>query len=278
MDNTDFFARYKIFEQRIHAKYPEIKLIGSAGPDVTSNHYTDAWEFYRKEKKNNPNFVYAIDEHYYMPPQWFLEHNDFYDNYPRDIKVFAGEYAAHDPEINIAHVSKNNWKAGISEAAFLTGIERNADVVALSSYAPLFARVNYTQWAPDLIWMDENTSWGTPSYYVQKLFSKFRAESTLDLGDQIEKLRAQGIYCSAGETEDKTTIVKLVNTTENEVSIDLENEEGKALTPVKETVMCAALTDYNCAKNPMCVAPKETVECSGKIKMAPQSFIIVEIK
>ena len=278
MDNTDFFARYKIFEQRIHAKYPEIKLIGSAGPDVTSNHYTDAWEFYRKEKKNNPNFVYAIDEHYYMPPQWFLEHNDFYDNYPRDIKVFAGEYAAHDPEINIAHVSKNNWKAGISEAAFLTGIERNADVVALSSYAPLFARVNYTQWAPDLIWMDENTSWGTPSYYVQKLFSKFRAESTLDLGDQIEKLRAQGIYCSAGETEDKTTIVKLVNTTDNEVSIDLENEEGKALTPVKETVMCAALTDYNCAKNPMCVAPKETVECSGKIKMAPQSFIIVEIK
>ena len=278
MDNTDFFARYKIFEQRIHAKYPEIKLIGSAGPDVTSNHYTDAWEFYRKEKKNNPNFVYAIDEHYYMPPKWFLEHNDFYDNYPRDIKVFAGEYAAHDPEINIAHVSKNNWKAGISEAAFLTGIERNADVVALSSYAPLFARVNYTQWAPDLIWMDENTSWGTPSYYVQKLFSKFHAESTLDLGDQIEKLRAQGIYCSAGETEDKTTIVKLVNTTDNEVSIDLENEEGKALTPVKETVMCAALTDYNCAKNPMCVAPKETVECSGKIKMAPQSFIIVEIK
>ena len=278
MDNTEFFARYKIFEQRIHAKYPEIKLIGSAGPDVTSNHYTDAWEFYRKEKKNNPNFVYAIDEHYYMPPQWFLEHNDFYDNYPRDIKVFAGEYAAHDPEINIAHVSKNNWKAGISEAAFLTGIERNADVVALSSYAPLFARVNYTQWAPDLIWMDENTSWGTPSYYVQKLFSKFRAESTLDLGDQIEKLRAQGIYCSAGETEDKTTIVKLVNTTDNEVSIDLENEEGKALTPVKETVMCAALTDYNCAKKPMCVAPKETVECSSEIKMAPQSFIIVEIK
>ena len=160
----------------------------------------------------------------------------------------------------------------------MTGIERNADVVALSSYAPLFARVNYTQWAPDLIWMDENTSWGTPSYYVQKLFSKFHAESTLDLGDQIEKLRAQGIYCSAGETADKTTIVKLVNTTDNEVSIDLENEEGKALMPVKETVMCAALTDYNCAKNSMCVAPKETVECSSEIKMAPQSFIIVEIK
>ena len=92
---------------------------------------------------------------------------------------------------------------------FLTGIERNADVVALSSYAPLFARVNYTQWAPDLIWMDENTSWGTPSYYVQKLFSKFRAESTLDLGDQIEKLRAQGNFIAAqAKTEDKTTIVK----------------------------------------------------------------------
>ena len=89
---------------------------------------------------------------------------------------------------------------------------------------------------------------------------------------------AQGIYCSAGETADKTTIVKLVNTTDNEVSIDLENEEGKALMPVKETVMCAALTDYNCAKNSMCVAPKETVECSSEIKMAPQSFIIVEIK
>lgn len=278
MDNTDFFARYKIFEQRIHEKYPDIKLIGSAGPDVTSQHYTDAWEFYRREKKNNPNFVYAIDEHYYMPPQWFLDHNDFYDNYPRDIKVFAGEYAAHDPEINVAHVSKNNWKAAISEAAFLTGIERNADVVALSSYAPLFARVNYTQWAPDLIWMDESTSWGTPSYYVQKLFAQFHTKATLDMGTQIEELRAQGIYCSAGRAEDGRTIVKLVNTTDKEAVVSLEDEAGNKLSAGKQTVMCAKLTDYNCAEEPQCVVPKEIEGNGSEVTLNPQSFIIVEIK
>lgn len=277
VDNTDFFTRYKIFEKRIHEKYPTIKLIGSAGPDVTSKHYTDAWEFYRNEKKENPNFVYAIDEHYYMPPKWFLDHNDFYDNYPRDIKVFAGEYAAHDPNINIADVSKNNWGAAISEAAFLTGIERNADVVALSSYAPLFARMGYTQWAPDLIWMDEKTCWGTPSYYVQKMFSSFHADEMLDLGEQIEELRAQGIYCSAGKTSEGTVIVKLVNTTDNKVSVTLEDEEGKPLPTVKKTLMCAALTDYNCAEHPKNVVPIEAIVSGNIIEMEGQSFTIVEI-
>lgn len=277
MDHTDFFARYRIFEQRIHAVYPQIRLIGSAGPDVTSQHYTDAWAFYRSEQKKNPNFVYAIDEHYYMKPQWFLEHNDFYDNYPRDIKVFAGEYAAHDPEINIADVSKNNWKAAISEAAFLTGVERNADVVALSSYAPLFARVGYTQWAPDLIWMDESTSWGTPSYYVQQLFAQYRGAYNLDLGTQAAALREQGIYCNACRMENGDTVVKLVNTTDRAVTVSLEDETGTERTVKKMTVMQAGLSDYNCADHPQSVMPKEQACCSSEITAGAQSFVILTV-
>lgn len=126
--------------------------------------------------------------------------------------------------------------------------------------------------------MDENTSWGTPSYYVQKLFAAFHAKDTLDLGTQIEELRAQGIYCSAGEAEDGTVIVKMVNTTDNAVSISLADEKGNALTPVRETVMCAALTDYNCAEHPETVVPKEIAVNGSEVTLAPQSFVIVEIK
>ena len=107
---ADFFTRYRLFEKAIHEKYPEIKLIGSAGPDIISDHYRDAWSFYRQEGAENENFCYAVDEHYYVKPEWFYDHVDFYDEYRRDVKVFSGEYAAHpengmnNPEIGRAHV------------------------------------------------------------------------------------------------------------------------------------------------------------------------------
>src|SRR5690625_1691484 len=91
-EQLDFLCRYRQFEQVINAKYLDIKLIGSAGPDVTSKTYHDAWEFYREEAKGHPDFVYAVDEHYYQTVDWFLNNTDFYDDYPRDVKVFAGEY------------------------------------------------------------------------------------------------------------------------------------------------------------------------------------------
>ena len=112
-----------------------------------------------------------VDEHYYMSPEWFLANTARYDNYDRTgPKVFAGEYAAQSVG-SVSPENRNNWKSALAEAAFMTGLERNADVVRMASYAPLFAHVDAWQWTPDLIWFDNLRSYGTPNYYVQKLFA-----------------------------------------------------------------------------------------------------------
>ena len=177
-EKSGFFERYRLFEECIHAKYPEIRLIGSAGPDITSERYEKAWKYYHGAVKTQKNYVYAVDEHYYVEPDWFYAHTDFYDEYPRDVKVFAGEYAAHPGHTELME-QKNCLGGALAEAAFLTGVERNADVVVLASYAPLFARLGFTQWAPDMIWFDGETSYATPNYYVQKMFSCMKGTSVL---------------------------------------------------------------------------------------------------
>ena len=183
-EKSGFFERYRLFEECIHAKYPEIRLIGSAGPDITSERYEKAWKYYHGAVKTQKNYVYAVDEHYYVEPDWFYAHTDFYDEYPRDVKVFAGEYAAHPGHTELME-QKNCLGGALAEAAFLTGVERNADVVVLASYAPLFARLGFTQWAPDMIWFDGETSYATPNYYVQKMFSCMKGTSVLDtLGEE----------------------------------------------------------------------------------------------
>jgi alpha-L-arabinofuranosidase len=212
---VDFFKRYELFEQAIHERYPEIQLIGSAGPDVRTERYNLAWDYYRQAKKEN--YVYTVDEHYYMDPDWFIKNVDFYDNYPRDIKVFAGEYAAHvgwgmnRPELN-------NWKAALSEAAFLTGVERNADVVTMASYAPLFARLGYTQWSTDMIWFDGERSYGSPSYYVQKMFSTNMGTNLL----QVHHDQNEIPYSVLFDQEEQAIIIKLANVTDHDVNVTLD--------------------------------------------------------
>ena len=177
-ERVDFFRRYTLFEAALHEKYPKLKLIGSAGPDVHTERYQKAWEFYRQAAKEKENFTYAVDEHYYMPPEWFLKNTHFYDAYPRDVKVFSGEYAAHPKRLGGVR-SANTLEGALAEAAFLTGVERNADVVLMASYAPLLARVGYVQWAPDMIWFDAKTAYGTPSYHAQKLYARNMGTHTL---------------------------------------------------------------------------------------------------
>ena len=193
-EKSGFFERYRLFEECIHAKYPEIRLIGSAGPDITSERYEKAWKYYHGAVKTQKNYVYAVDEHYYVEPDWFYAHTDFYDEYPRDVKVFAGEYAAHPGHTELME-QKNCLGGALAEAAFLTGVERNADVVVLASYAPLFARLGFTQWAPDMIWFDGETSYATPNYYVQKMFSCMKGTSVLDtLGEEKKEMDILTIY------------------------------------------------------------------------------------
>jgi alpha-L-arabinofuranosidase len=166
----DYFARYRIFQSALKEKHPEIQLVTTAGPGVDDGSWKLAWDKFR-----NGTPADIVDEHYYRPPQWFLENARRYDTQDRKgPRVFAGEFAAHDGEQRRASL-----RAAIAEAAFMTGLVRNSDLVAMSSYAPLFAKAGASQWAPDLIWFDNIHVYGTPSYYVQALYGRNRADLVL---------------------------------------------------------------------------------------------------
>ncbi|KUN76880.1 alpha-L-arabinofuranosidase C-terminal domain-containing protein [Streptomyces griseoruber] len=166
----EFFARFKEFRTAIEAKYPGITVISNSGPDDAGSTFDTAWQLNRDAK------VAMVDEHYYNSPQWFLQNNDRYDSYDRSgPKVFLGEYASWG----------NAFKNGLAEAAFMTGLERNADVVELASYAPLFANEDYVQWSPDMVWFNNHASWNSANYEVQKLFMT-------NVGDRVVPSTATG--------------------------------------------------------------------------------------
>lgn len=176
----DYFDRYDVFYKALKTKHPAIQIITTAGPQASDDLFHFAWNKFRTGTPAN-----IVDEHYYRPPQWFLENVDRYDSYDRKgPKVFAGEYAAHDAN------RRNNQRSAIAEAAFLTGLWRNADVVTLAAYAPLFAKVGHAQWRPDLIWFDNTRSYGSPSYYVQAMYGQNRPDVGLSVKVAAPFLRA----------------------------------------------------------------------------------------
>ncbi|MFF0012337.1 alpha-L-arabinofuranosidase C-terminal domain-containing protein [Streptomyces sp. NPDC005374] len=167
---NEFFARFKEFRAAIQAKHPDIQVISNSGPDDSGSTFDTAWQLNKDAK------VDMVDEHYYNSPQWFLQNNDRYDSYDRSgPKVFLGEYASLG----------NTFKNGLAEAAYMTGLERNADVVKLASYAPLFANEDYVQWRPDLVWFNNHASWNSANYEVQKLFMN-------NVGDRVVPSTATG--------------------------------------------------------------------------------------
>ncbi|HEX3023265.1 MAG TPA: alpha-L-arabinofuranosidase C-terminal domain-containing protein, partial [Lachnospiraceae bacterium] len=279
-NEVDYFNRYEKFEKVIHKMYPDIKLLSSAGPNVKSETYDAAWEWVLKRQKENPNFTAGIDEHYYVSPQWFYENTDFYDSYDRSVKVFAGEYAAHVGNgMNRPDVC--TMEAALAEAAYMTGLERNADVVYLAAYAPLFARVGYTQWSPDLIWFDDKDSYATPSYYVQKMYSRHMGDYTLQskLTDDTEGLYQTVSYNESG----KEIIIKLVNANASckEIKILIDDEYK-----VKENgTMCVLKTDnlsnYNSIEDPTKVVPigeeLKNIANAFSVTLSPMSFQVVRI-
>jgi alpha-N-arabinofuranosidase len=205
--DEQYIERYKEFEKVLKSKHPEIKIISGSGPGASGRLFDYAWN---ELKKLSPAL---IDEHYYMPPDWFLKNAGRYDNYDRKgIKVFAGEYAAHGSEATESE-SRNSWYSALAEAAFMTGLERNAEVVNMASYAPLLAHVEAWQWRPDLIWFDNLNSIGTPNYYVQKIFSNYRGTQVIPVLTGGKPLTGQdSLYASA--TIDKNAgkvYIKLVN-------------------------------------------------------------------
>lgn len=164
-DIPAFRERFLLFEAAMKKNCPDIKVLGTSGVAASGRHFDSLWAFSKENK------VYGVDEHYYMGPNWFLNNNHRYDSYDRNgPKVFMGEYA-----------SQNDLLANaIAEAAFLTGAERNADIIQFACYAPLLCREKNNQWHPDLIRFDNTRIAKTASYYVQQAYGQNAGDSYLN--------------------------------------------------------------------------------------------------
>ena len=275
-----YIERYKIFSDAIRSKYPDMKLVSGTGPFSEG----ELFDYAAKELKTLKADL--VDEHYYQKPDWFFKNASRYDNYDRNsYKIFAGEFAAQ----SVATVSpdnKNTWQCALSEAAFMTGLERNADVVYMASYAPLLAHTQAWQWTPDLIWFDNLNAYGTPNYYVQKLFSTNKgthlASITLD-GKPVSG--QQNIYASA--TRDNSTsevIVKVVNAGETPAQTEIQLDAKQKYSPtVKGTMLANSdLNSVNSLEKPKNVSPIDyTLSMKGNklgLILPPQSFVVLKIK
>lgn len=273
-----YIERLAIFQKILQEKHPEIQIIASSGTDPNGERFD-----YLDEKLRDMK-VDIIDEHYYRPPAWFLSGADRYDDYDRNgPKIFAGEYASHTTRPQ--GPGRSTWEAALSEAAFLTGLERNGDVVTMASYAPLFGHVDGWQWSPDLIWVDNLNVYGTPSYHVQKLYSVNKGTDIIPvkLGDQNvvgqDSLYASAVY----DANTKELIVKFVNYNEQSVEANFLLDTKKKIkgNATKITLANADLNVVNSLEEPLRIKP-QTVQVNYKGKaikdtFPPYSFTVIKI-
>jgi alpha-N-arabinofuranosidase len=277
---TQYIERYIIFEKAIHDVYPEIKIVSGTGPSPDGNLFDYAAD---ELKKLNAQIV---DEHYYANPDWFLKNATRYDNYDRNsFKIFAGEYAAQSV-YTCSPDNQNSWKCALAEAAFMTGLERNAEVVHLCSYAPLLAHVDGWQWTPDLIWFDNLNSFGSANYYVQKLFSNNKGTLVLPMLQEMKPLTGDnGLYASASfDQHSKEIILKLVNSTSSIQPVSIKLDGAKKLAAKGKLIVLRSddLNKVNSLDEPRKISPTEQdVEIKGKtVKpiIMPYSLTIIRIK
>ncbi|HEY2971074.1 MAG TPA: alpha-L-arabinofuranosidase C-terminal domain-containing protein [Pyrinomonadaceae bacterium] len=250
-----YIERYEIFARVLKEKYPNVALVSSAGPSPDGERFDFLWGKLRELKAD------LIDEHYYMAPKWFRDNAGRYDNYPRTgPKVFAGEYAAQS--VGIASPdNRNNWECALSEAAFVTGLDRNADVVQMSSYAPLFGHLEAWQWTPNMIWFDNLRSYATPNYYVQKLFSVNRGTKILPvLVNGSTKNGQDDLFTSASLDEPAAEVIlKVVNAApaSKEIRINLGGARRVGKMAKVFVLESSDLKAENSLDNPLKVAPIE---------------------
>ena len=206
----------KPFVEVLRKVHPEIKIVGSSGPDSEGKQFDYLWPEMKRLKAD------LVDEHFYRPEKWFLEQGNRYDNYDRKgPKVFAGEYACHGKG-----KKWNHFEASLLEAAFMTGLERNADIVHMATYAPLFAHLEGWQWRPDLIWFDNLNSMKSCSYYVQQIYAMNKGTNVVPLTMEKKPISGNagqnGLFASAvWDKESNSYIVKIVNTSEKIQPIEL---------------------------------------------------------
>jgi alpha-N-arabinofuranosidase len=277
---SQYIERYALFVKAIKQKYPDIKIVTGTGPSPSGTDF----DYASKElKKLNAQIV---DEHYYANPEWFFQNATRYDSYDRNsFKIFAGEYAAQS-KFTCSPDNQSNWKCALSEAAFMTGLERNADVVYMCSYAPLFAHVDAWQWKPDLIWFDNLRSFGTASYYVQKLFSNNKGTEVLPMLREDKPLTGQnGLFASAAYDKNSNEIIlKLVNSGPKAQTPDIVFKSSEKLaSKAKMTVLKSEdLNKANSLEKPDLISPVESeIILQGKTVgqiLEQYSFTVIRIK
>jgi alpha-L-arabinofuranosidase len=249
----EYIARYKVFEKAIRSKYPEMIIVSTTGPFPEGEYFDYAMEELKELK------VDIIDEHYYKNPEWFLENADRYDSYDRSgPKIFAGEYAAQSVAI-ASPDNKNNWACALSEAAFITGLERNAEVVNLTSYAPLFAHADGWQWTPDLIWFNNLNAYGTANYYVQKMFSNNVGTHVVAMQSDGKDLIGQnGLYATASkDNKTNTIILKIVNVgDEQKVNLNLKGGDFNGVEGQLQVLSSDDMSAINSFENATLISPK----------------------
>ena len=272
----EYPERLEKFLDVMRKKHPEIKIIGSSGPDSEGDKFDYLWPEMTRLKAD------LVDEHFYRPEKWFLEQGRRYDDYDRKgPKVFAGEYACHGKG-----KKWNHFNAALLEAAFMTGLERNADVVHMATYAPLFAHVEGWQWRPDMIWFDNLESFPTCSYYVQQLYGTNKGDNVLPLtmngktvaGDPDQN----GLFASAViDKTDNTYIVKVANVSDEPQQLNLTFDGMKKATLAggKEVTLHSDVeTAENSLENPSLITPQEkAIDASGNAwstTIGPKTFAV----
>jgi alpha-L-arabinofuranosidase len=263
-----FEKRFKMIRDAVKAKYPKLRLIGTVGPFADGEDFDAGWKFARKEGLD------YVDEHYYLPPAWFWDNLRRYDSYNRsEAKVYAGEYAAHEPNRD------NTLRTAIAEAAYLTSLERNGDVVQLSSYAPLLAKQGHTQWRPDLIYFDNKSVTPSVNYYVQQLFMHNAGDRSLPFAPV-----ANGPFASSVVQDSKSgdVIVKLVTRSESPIRVLLDLSSVKGLRPsAMRTVLAGDPMAQNRFGQTPAVLPKtDAVELSpvSEVEIPPFSLTVLRFR
>lgn len=277
-----YYERLRPFVKAIKAKYPNIKLIGTSGPDSEGEMFEKGWKAMKELKAD------LVDEHFYRDEHWFLSHGLRYEGYDRKgPKVFAGEYACHGKG-----KKWNHFETSLYEAAFMTDLERNADVVDMATYAPLFAHVDGWQWRPDMIWYDNTRMFKSVSYYVQQMYACNKGTNVLPLtmnGKSVAGQEGQdGLFASAVVDKKKgEIIVKVANTSDKDqdVTLNLNGLKGSR-SATATTLQSDNMDAENTLDNPNQIRPVETTAtCVNKKnmtvlndKLPAKSFRMYKIK
>jgi len=266
---TDLFEeRYTMIVKAMKEKYPEITVIGTVGPAAEGTDYEEGWELAHKLD------IPMVDEHYYQPVGWFINNQDYYDRYDRSkSKVYLGEYAAFLPG------RPNNIETALAEALYLTALERNGDVVSMTSYAPMLAKENHTQWNPDLIYFNNTEVKPTVGYYTQQLYGQNAGDvylpSDVVLKDASLEATNRVAVSIVRDSKSKDLIVKIVNMLPVAVNTNVNLEGAGNFAPSAKRYVLTGAPDSKIAKP---VADTIAVGSNFPCAVPAYSFTLIRLK